>query len=73
MAHTYHRDDQDRKSQTSDYTTTKRIKKVRKTPLQLAQEAEIQSKTLWEIQKRYLDNEDEVDMTDERSSFLDDE
>lgn len=71
MGHTFHRDDQDRKSQTSDYTAPRK-KQSKITPLQAAQEAELQSKTLGEIQKRYLDSEEEIDLTDERSNFLDD-
>lgn len=71
MGNTYHRDDQDRKSQTSDYTTPR--KKSAKNLLlekeKMAIEAERQ--TIGDIQDRY--NDDEVDMTDERSSFLNDE
>lgn len=71
MAKTFHRDDQDWKSTTSDYTTPKKNKKI--SPQQTAQSAELLSwETLEAIKDRYL-NQDEVDMTDEWKSFLDDE
>jgi len=43
MSKAYHRDDQDWKSQTSDYSTPKKTKN-KVTPLQAAQEAELLSK-----------------------------
>lgn len=66
MSKAYHRDEQDWKSQTSDYSTPK--KKL--TPIQIAKTAEIQSRdiTLSAIRERLDD--DEVDITDEFSNFL---
>lgn len=68
MSKAYHRDDQDWKSQTSDYSAPKRTK-TKVTALQAAQEAEILSwKTLDAIQEHYLNDDD--DITNEWSNFL---
>jgi hypothetical protein len=66
MSKAYHRDEQDWKSQTSDYSTPK--KKL--TPLQAAKKAEIESRdiTLSVIRQRLDD--DDIDITDEWSNFL---
>lgn len=72
MGNTFHRDDQDRKSQTSDYTTPR--KKSAKTLLLEAEaKAKAAEKLSWQTIDAIIGLDDEVDMTDERSSFLDDE
>lgn len=65
MSKAFHRDDQDWKSQTSDYSAPKK-KREKATPLQKAQAAEIASGATLD---RYL-NEDDDDLTNEWDVFL---